>query len=127
MAYQDQVLRMLQIHNAKTERIRTGFKEKYDQRQAAKNDPGLNDDLDESSMMTTESVVDAPAAKKKKKTTSFVKKRKDVGIEIKVKGDDGEVTSYQEEEVEEKPKAAKKRSKIQSEETLEMLLNALKP
>jgi acylphosphatase len=62
-------------------------------------------------LITTES-VDAPAAKKKKKVSSFVKKRKDVGIEIKVKGDDGEVTSYQEEEFEEKPKATKKKSKI---------------
>jgi len=104
---------MLQLHNSKTERIRTGFKEKYEQRQAAKNDAELNDDLDESSLITTESIGDAPPAKKKKKASSFVKKRKEVGIEIKVKGDDGEVTSYQQEdEPEEKPKATNKKSKI---------------
>jgi hypothetical protein len=57
-------------------------------------------------------MADAQTKKKKKKATSFIKKRKEVGIEIKVKGNDGEVTSYQEEEPEEKPKVPKKKSKI---------------
>lgn len=112
---------MLQVHNSKVEKIRTGFKEKYEQRQAAKSDPTQIED--ESSLMETTN--DAPQLKKKK--TLVAKKKKDVGVEIKVKGEHGDVISYHEEEEEQEKKKTKKKSKIQSEETLEMLLNALKP
>lgn len=63
-------------------------------------------------------------------------KKKEVDIEIKVKGDDGQVTSYHDDEEDgdevTKPKAKKgkkksTKSKIQSEETLEMLMNIMKP
>jgi len=71
-------------------------------------------------------------------------KHKEVEFEIKVKGDDGQVHKYNENEEEDNEsgedsndsaKAAKKvtkkstngKSKIQSEETLEMLMNAMKP
>jgi len=64
-------------------------------------------------------------------------KKKEVDIEIKVKGDDGLVVSYQDEEnleqEGEKMKAVKKgkkkssKPKIQSEETLEMLMSVMKP
>jgi hypothetical protein len=67
-------------------------------------------------------------------------KKKELEFEIKLKGEDGQVIKYTEgeddeegvedQENEEKPKKKakkKKAAKIQSEETLEMLMNALKP
>lgn len=54
--------------------------------------------------------------------------KKDIDFEIMFKGQDGVVTSYKnEDEVVPKKKKKVKEGKIQSEETLEMLMNALKP
>ena len=54
--------------------------------------------------------------------------KKDIDFEIMFKGQDGVVTSYKnEDEVVPKKKKKLKEGKIQSEETLEMLMNALKP
>ena len=54
--------------------------------------------------------------------------KKDIDFEIMFKGQDGVVTSYKnEDEVVPKQKKKVKEGKIQSEETLEMLMNALKP
>ena len=70
-------------------------------------------------------------------------KNKEVGIEIKMKGEDGNIVSFKEDsQIDDelgsngsstshkksaRPKAKKKERKIKSEETLEMILNALKP
>ena len=142
--FQEQILRMLQVHNSKVERIRSNFKEKFDSRQAAKDDIGgittMNDEdfsedvLDENRQ--SQNVADLAVKKTTKKKPKVMKKplHKGVEVEIKVKGQDGQVTSYQDEvdnNNEESKKAVKKKktvkSKIQSEETLEMLMNALKP
>jgi|LauGreDrversion4_2_1035121.scaffolds.fasta_scaffold1018001_1 hypothetical protein len=52
---------------------------------------------------------------------------KEVDVEIKVKGSDGTVISYTEDPSESSSSKVSKKSKIQSEDTLEMLKNVLKP
>ena len=103
---------MLQIHNSKVSKILTSFREKFESRQAAKNDVGDStmqvwdeDDCENtipSINTSTSFVVESedlqqpkPKTLKKKKTLKVKpKKIQELGIEIKVKGIDGSVISY---------------------------------
>lgn len=101
-------------------------------RAALKADPSLaetnnSDSNDEVVDPSTTNDVKIKAKKKK-----IIKKgKKNVDFEIVFKGQDGVVTSYKDNEDEAavlpKKKKKVKEGKIQSEETLEMLMNALKP
>ena len=137
--YEEQVLRILQVHNSKVDKIRVNFKEAFDKRKAAK-EVGMTTIIDdeEESEFTLGEEEKSTSTLKKKRTMKGKKKRRDVGVEIKVKGEDGQVLSYSQDTLEDgddagedvKPSSAKpkkKKAKIQSEETLEMLMNVMKP
>ena len=141
---------MLQLHNSKVDKILKSFKEGFEQRKRAKEEGATLDDR--SSNSRDELVFDEPGKPPKVKVLKkkvFKKPvKKEVEFVIKMKGKDGNVVSYDEKESqdssrsekenidEEKPKkkATKKKSlkskssssKIDSEDTLEMLKSVLK-
>ncbi|CDW78606.1 UNKNOWN [Stylonychia lemnae] len=146
---QDQALRMLQVHNSKVEKILKGFRTQYEIRKTGgQADPSVmskdNDDEEDSSSADQ---MQLPNQKPKKSGLSKIKKnvksKKDVGVIIQMKGQDGNLQTYEESkdksrsssrsekenktEIKDKKIKKKTTSKgvIQSEQTLEMLKNVL--
>ena len=112
--------RMLQIHNAKTKKVLGRCREEQDLRRQAKE---LNVSVAELKRRAKEET-----GRKGRKSS----KRAQVEVTIKVKKSDGSVVSFEEEEEVQSEKVfeyniEEAKHKIQSEETLEMLKNVLKP
>ena len=136
---EEQAFRILQVHNQKVSQIRSAFLQTYEKRQASKGDINTTTTQDDENIQLDRSLDQQPS-KQKKKAQKRAKKPQ-VDFEIKVKGEDGQVIKYTEDDYdhqspdgsgeEDRPKKKGKKkkaaSKIQSEETLEMLMNALKP
>eukprot|EP00347_Sterkiella_histriomuscorum_P021277 403334569 len=138
---EEQALRMLQVHNSKVEKILRGYRTQH---QIRKNGGEIEEKEEENFVKETSSNKDGiieikkPKALKKK---PFKKVKKEVGVVIQIKGQDGSLTTYNEESKDScdssrsekenqdaiKPKKKTKTSKIQSEQTLEMLKSVLKP
>jgi len=128
LSAEERAFKMLMVHNAKIEKIRKNYKVAYETKQREVLEPAPKPPTDKQS-------------KPKKKT----KKNKSGALEvvIKMKGEDGTVETFADEETtldkeNEKKKPPKKKgsskkgikkseSAIESEETLDMLMQALKP
>lgn len=140
----------MQIHNSKVEKILRGFRTQYDIRKSG-GEAQDEDDTKEGSENDAETKLIVNGLEQKPKDLKSIKaaakkkglkkiKKKEVGVVIQMKGEDGSLTTYNEEskgadgdsdaeEKENKKKTKKKtaKPKIESEETLEMLKQVLRP
>lgn len=113
ISYEEQVMRMLQLHNSKVEKILKGYKEGYDQRKKAKG--GVT--LDDSKKLNTDvQVIQSEKSHKKTlgKKKPKVSGKKDLEVVIKVKGQDGTVHSYDEKESQDSSRSEKENEEEKS-------------
>ena len=87
----DRAYGMLIMHNTKVDKIYKGYKEEYDRKARAKEQGISLKELEEKENNVI--CVDMPA-KKKKFAPKKVSKKDDFVVEIKMKGDDGEILNY---------------------------------